>query len=50
MTWQYNGCAPWTQIIAWCSLNIPGRFWIASGETIAFDDGAAYTWFLLRWQ
>lgn len=48
MKWQYNGCAPWAAIIAWCYANLKG-LWSASFETIIFKDQADYMWFTLRW-
>jgi hypothetical protein len=48
MKWQYNGCAPWEDIIRWCYDNLRGG-WFAQFETIIFKDQADYMWFTLRW-
>ena len=54
-TWQYNGRAPWSEIIDWCCENLwhGGHYepnWHASVfETIYFTDEKEYVFFLLRW-
>ena len=49
MVYQYDGRASFITILAWCGMNIPGRFYCNGHETIKFDDEAAYMWFKLRW-
>jgi hypothetical protein len=48
-SWQYNGIAPWTDIVRWCNQHIPDYCWSNGFETITFTDEKAYAWFLLRW-
>ena len=48
LTWQYNGCAPWDDIVAWCKVHIEND-WSAHHETIWFYTEADETMFLLRW-
>jgi hypothetical protein len=53
--WQYNGKAPWSEIVHWCYKNLyhGGHYepnWHTNGyETIYFTDPKEYTLFLLRW-
>ena len=47
--WQYNGVAPWDEIIHWCQDHL-WYCWNDGFDTIHFDDGGEYTAFLLRWQ
>lgn len=55
-TWQYNGVAPWNDIIEWCydslykgeSFYYEPKWWTNNG-TIYFEDSKEYTQFLLRW-
>ena len=53
--WQYNGVAPWSEIVHWCYKNLyhGGHYepnWHTDGyETIYFEDPKEYTLFLLRW-
>lgn len=47
LTWQYNGCAPWAEIVAWCDKNI--ETYAAHHETIWFYTPEDETMFLLRW-
>ena len=53
--WQYNGRAPWSEIVNWCYKNLyhGGHYepnWHTNGyETIYFTDPKEYTLFLLRW-
>lgn len=47
LTWQYNGCATWDDIVAWCHQNI--KDYSAHNETIWFYTEADKTMFLLRW-
>ena len=46
--WQYNGVAPWDEIVNWCSSNITGHSYIKF-ETIWFSREQDYAWFLIRW-
>jgi len=50
MSWQYNGVAPWNDIVSWCNTMIPNDVWSNGCETLSFDNEAAYVWFLLRWR
>ena len=53
--WQYNGRAPWADVVDWCQENLyhGGHYeprWYTNGhETIYFEDPKEYTLFLLRW-
>ena len=53
--WQYDGRAPWSEIVHWCYKNLyhGGHYepnWHTNGyETIYFTDEKEYTLFLLRW-
>lgn len=46
--WQYNGSAPFDEIVEWC-LNHLGREFYWEWETIYFLRPEHYTLFLLRW-
>ena len=46
--WQYNGCAPWNDIVQWCYPNLHGK-WFADWETIYFKSEQDYFLFKLRW-
>jgi len=48
-TWQYqyDGRAPWREIVWWCCDNL--EHYQAHWETITFWDEREYTLFLLRW-
>ena len=48
LTWQYNGVAPWNEIIAWCGEHIESA-WSFQFETIFFYTEEDMTMFLLRW-
>jgi hypothetical protein len=48
-TWQYNGAAPWSEILQWCNSTIPTNVWTNGFETLTFDSDAAYLLFMLRW-
>lgn len=48
LTWQYNGCAPWDDIILWCQAHIINA-WAFRFETIFFYTEEDYTMFLLKW-
>ena len=49
--WQYNGAAPFDDIVAWCRQHFgpSGWGWSNSCETIFFDDLNMYSMFILRW-
>jgi hypothetical protein len=53
--WQYNGVAPWSEIVHWCEENLyhgghyEPNWWPNSYDTIYFTDPKEYTLFLLRW-
>lgn len=52
--WQYNGRAPWSEIVHWCYLNFyhGGYYepkWHVVYPTFYFRDEREYTLFLLRW-
>jgi len=49
MSWQYNGCAKWTDITDWCDNCLEDDWYTNGSETIYFISGPAYTLFLLRW-
>jgi hypothetical protein len=49
MTWQYNGVAPWEEIMAWCDQHIGWENYFAPWETIYFRNDSDHTLFLLRW-
>jgi len=49
MSWQYNGVAPWTDIVYWCRVTFGAENFIAAWETITFDREQDYAMFLLRW-
>jgi hypothetical protein len=50
--WQYNGVAPWKDIVDWCYATF-GRMrdagWSCNWETFYFDNEQVYTLFLLKW-
>jgi len=53
--WQYNGRAPWSEIVHWCYKNLyhGGHYepnWHTNNyDTIYFEDPKEYTLLLLRW-
>jgi len=53
--WQYNGAAPWNEIVVWCMKNLyhGGHYepnWHTNQrDTFYFKDPKEYTLFLLRW-
>ena len=47
-TWQYNGMAPWKDIMHWCESNLKGQYDTNRYDTIYFTS-EAYTLFLLKW-
>lgn len=50
--WQYNGVAPWREIVNWCCDTF-GRTrdagWSCNWDTFYFNDERDYAIFLLRW-
>lgn len=48
--WQYNGVAPWDEIVAWARENLTDPYWSANVETFIFHNERDYTLFMLRWQ
>ena len=48
-SWQYNGVAPWTDIVNWCWDTYPVGSVYHRFETIHFQNERDYTLFLLRW-
>ena len=49
LTWQYNGCASFDEIVKWCEEHIGTLLYSYKFETIFFYTEADYTMFLLRW-
>lgn len=50
LSWQYNGVAPWTEIVSWCYNTLNTHGWQTNSfETIYFYNEQDYTTFLLRW-
>ena len=47
-SWQYNGIAPFVEILQWCEKNFDNN-WIWNWETIYFKREEDKTMFLLRW-
>lgn len=47
ITWQYNGVAPWIDILRWCNANLKHVYFYS--ETLEFRDEREFTMFLLRW-
>ena len=47
--WQYDGVAPWADIVQWCNATIPEYCWSNGVETITFTSKKAYTFFSLKW-
>lgn len=46
--WQYNGVAPWDDIVQWCYHNL--EEWSTNySETIVFFTDKDYSHFCLRW-
>jgi hypothetical protein len=48
-SWQYNGAAPFTEIIKWCEDHFGINPFVHKHETIYFARAEDYTMFLLRW-
>lgn len=49
MSWQYNGVAPWFDIMTWCTKNIPFGYYTNNFDTIFFVNERDFAWFTLRW-
>jgi hypothetical protein len=49
MSWQYNGCAKWIDVVNWCRENLCGCWHTNGFETIHFNSEKDYAWFMLRW-
>jgi hypothetical protein len=47
--WQYNGRAPWDDIVKWCFETFGTSYWWPHHETICFTSEEDYALFLLRW-
>lgn len=47
--WQYNGVAPFGEIVQWCRDTFGFVDWFWRNETIYFENEQDYTMFLLRW-
>ena len=54
-SWQYNGVAPWNDIVVWCMQNLyhgghyEPNWYTNKKETFYFKDENEYMLFLLRW-
>lgn len=48
-SWQYNGVAPWFEIIDWCYTMFSAKSIWHQYETIHFQQEGDYVLFLLRW-
>lgn len=48
-SWQYNGAAPWTDIVNWCWATFGAENVLAKWETIHFYREQDYLLFLLKW-
>jgi hypothetical protein len=54
-SWQYNGVAPWNDIVVWCMQNLyhgghyEPNWYTNQKETFYFKDEKEYILFLLRW-
>jgi len=48
-SWQFNGVAPFIDIVRWCNTNLDYDTWGWKNETIYFNSSAVQTMFLLRW-
>lgn len=47
--YQYNGCAPFDDVLRWCRENIRRRYWTNGHETIWISGKDAMMLFTLRW-
>lgn len=47
-SWQYNGIAPFEEVVEWCEQHF-GNDWIWNFETIYFKHERDRTAFMLRW-
>jgi hypothetical protein len=54
-SWQYNGVAPWNDLVVWCIGNLyhgghyEPNWYINQKDTFYFKDEKEYMLFLLRW-
>jgi hypothetical protein len=48
-SWQYNGAAPFIDILQWCFDTFESANWSSNWDTISFDNEKDYAWFMLRW-
>lgn len=48
-TWQYDGRAPWSDIVDWCWQTFETGQVVARWETICFESEQDYFLFKLRW-
>jgi hypothetical protein len=51
MTWQYDGVAPWNDIIGWCDSHLSRvDGWGTNGhDTIIFVNERDYLLFIMKW-
>jgi hypothetical protein len=50
MSWQWNGAAPFSEIVNWCLDHFSITEWHTNGyETFHFAKESSYALFLLRW-
>lgn len=49
LIWQYNGVAPFTDIVNWCQNTFGTENVLAKWETIYFYNERDYLVFLMRW-
>jgi len=47
--WQYNGTAPFDEIVQWCRTTFGYVDWYWRNETVYLENEKDYTLFLLRW-
>jgi hypothetical protein len=47
--WQYNGVAPFMEIVKWCEDNFGINPFTHKHETIYFANRNDYAYFILRW-
>jgi len=48
-SWQFNGVAPYWDILEWCEKHLNRDDWSQEWETFYFKNEKSYAWFLLRW-
>jgi hypothetical protein len=49
-SWQYNGVAPFHEVVLWCRNTFGYVDWFWRNETVYFANEQDYSTFLLRWQ